>query len=506
MTDQYDIVIIGSGLSGLACGYILSKAGYSVAVLEQNKQVGGCLQTYVRDRRIFDVGVHYIGGLAPGQALHQYFTYFGIMDQLKLEQLDEGAFDKIRLGDGVDYPLAQGKERFIEELAQHFPNQRRALRRYYQAVEDMCSLFPYYNLDIKTPYPTTYEHLSINARDHIAKLIDDPTLRAVLAGNNLLYAGRGETTPFYVHALVLNSYIQSAWRCVDGGSQIARALVRNIRKQGGTILKQREVDRFAFQDSQICGVELTNGQYIGAKQVIHSGHPAQLRRFVRAREHKLRNAYLNRIDAIPPTPAIFSVHYTLKNNTVPYLNHNYFCSRTAKVWEAYERVHDDSPFAYMALTPRSSKSAHYADSFAALAYMDAQQVDAWKGSFNRVAQEAERGAGYEAFKAEQGERLLGELYQQFPFLKGNVLKTYAATPLSFRDYLGTPTGSYYGFERDCTRPMYSNFSTKTRISNLYLTGQNINMHGILGVTVSAVLTCFNFVNQQQLMRDIVAAT
>ena len=43
-----DVVIIGSGLGGLACGTILAKEGYKVCILEKNKQNGGNLQTYVR--------------------------------------------------------------------------------------------------------------------------------------------------------------------------------------------------------------------------------------------------------------------------------------------------------------------------------------------------------------------------------------------------------------------------------------------------------------------------
>lgn len=90
------------------------------------------------------------------------------------------------------------------------------------------------------------------------------------------------------------------------------------------------------------------------------------------------------------------------------------------------------------------------------------------------------------------------LYQQFPELKGNVLKSYVSTPLSFRDYTGSPTSSFYGFERNYQPPMHAALAVQTRIPNLTLTGQNVNMHGILGVTVSAVLACLNFVDLKTL--------
>ena len=503
---SYDIAIIGSGLSGLICGYILSKEGYRVLVLEKNKQVGGCLQTFVRDKRIFDVGVHYIGGLAKGQALHQYFTYLGIMDQLRLERLDEKAFDVIRFPNTPDYALAQGWERFVEQLADQFPKERQGLRTYQSAIRSTCDKFPLYNLDIDRPYPKDLSHLGVSAPQKIAALIQDPTLQAVLGGNNLLYAGRAATTPFHLHALVLNSYIESAWRCVNGGSQIARALVKNIRAQGGSILKQKEVDHFSFSEGKIKALVLTNGETIRTKAVISSAHPTQLSRFVRYEKGALRKAYLNRIQKTSATPGVFSAHYTLRPNSVPYTRSNYYQHPDRAVWQAVATNKNHWPGSYLALTPRSSKSDIYAESFAALTYMDYEAVKPWAGSFNTTLEQQERGEGYEVFKQAHSERLLNALYQQFPALRGNVLESYVSTPLSFRDYTGTPTGSFYGFERDYHDPLRTALATQTRIPNLTLTGQNINMHGILGVTVSAVLACLNFVDRKKLLTDIVTTS
>ena len=58
LKKEYDIVIIGSGLGGLVAGNIFAKEGYSVCILEKNNQYGGNLQTFVREKTIFDTGVH----------------------------------------------------------------------------------------------------------------------------------------------------------------------------------------------------------------------------------------------------------------------------------------------------------------------------------------------------------------------------------------------------------------------------------------------------------------
>ena len=53
MKEEYDVVIIGSGLGGLVSANFLAKEGYSVCVLEKNKQHGGNLQIFIRNKTIF---------------------------------------------------------------------------------------------------------------------------------------------------------------------------------------------------------------------------------------------------------------------------------------------------------------------------------------------------------------------------------------------------------------------------------------------------------------------
>lgn len=40
------------------------------------------------------------------------------------------------------------------------------------------------------------------------------------------------------------------------------------------------------------------------------------------------------------------------------------------------------------------------------------------------------------------------------------------------------------------------FSPKTKVSNLFLTGQSVNMHGILGCTIGAFVTCSEILGKE----------
>ncbi|MCD8072913.1 MAG: NAD(P)/FAD-dependent oxidoreductase, partial [Alistipes sp.] len=75
--NKYDVIIIGGGLGGLACGAILAREGLNVCVLEQNRVIGGCLQSFRRRGKLLDTGIHYIGSMDQGHVLNQYFKYFG---------------------------------------------------------------------------------------------------------------------------------------------------------------------------------------------------------------------------------------------------------------------------------------------------------------------------------------------------------------------------------------------------------------------------------------------
>ncbi|MFW9825757.1 MAG: FAD-dependent oxidoreductase, partial [Candidatus Thorarchaeota archaeon] len=38
---EFDVIVIGAGVSGLICGNLLAKQGYKTAIVEKNSHVGG---------------------------------------------------------------------------------------------------------------------------------------------------------------------------------------------------------------------------------------------------------------------------------------------------------------------------------------------------------------------------------------------------------------------------------------------------------------------------------
>ena len=101
----------------------------------------------------------------------------------------------------------------------------------------------------------------------------------------------------------------------------------------------------------------------------------------------------------------------------------------------------------------------------------------------------------------KSEKLLELVETQFPEIKGMIESYYTSTPLTYRDYIGTKDGAMYGLIRDSRNPNESQIMPKTRIPNLLLTGQNINLHGSLGVLISSVVTCGEILGTNELVKQ-----
>lgn len=501
MKKEYDILVIGSGLGGLVSALILAKEGLKVCVLEKNNQYGGNLQTFSRDKLVFDTGVHYLGGLSKGQNLNTFFSYLEIMDDLDLQQMDEGGYDRISFGDDpIEYPHAQGYQNFVEQLSVYFPNERENLENYCEEIQYVCSQFPRYNVVGKDSY--NEEILHLNTRRFIESVTSDKKLQSVLLGSNFLYAGDSENIPFYVHALTVNSYIQSAYKCVKGGSQISKLLIRKLRQYGAEIHKHTEVTGFIFDENNVLtSVKTASGKEYAAKKIISN---IEIRSTIKLiGEERLKKSFLNRVLSWQPVPSCFSVYLVLKPHTLPDFNYNiYHYSSGEQVWSAFRYRKEAWPETYMLSASPSKNYPGFAESLTAISYMDFDEVKDWEHTFNTVADDHERGEQYERFKLAKAEKMLDALEKKIPNLKQAVKKIYTSSPLSYRDYIGSFEGNMYGYMKNSENPLKTMVSPRTKIDNLFLTGQSVNMHGILGVTIGAFNTCSEIVGKETIDRHL----
>lgn len=491
----YDAVIMGSGLGGLVSALILAKAGWRVCVLEKNNQFGGNLQTFVRDKHIFDTGVHYLGSLSEGQNLHTYFSYLGIIDTLRLLPMDTH-YDLITFQDDDNsYPHAQGYENFVDALLPFFPKEEATLRTYIEEIQKTCALFPRYTLQ-KNEKQYTEIDLSQSVADFFRHLSPNEKLNAVLCGSNFLYGSNAEKTPFYIHALTVNSYIQSAYKCIRGGSQITKALQKELKKYGVKLHKHTHITEALYNSQkEIHAVRSHEGREFSARVFISNIDIQQTLKIVG--ENHFNKAYVKRIQALQPTTSCFSLHLILHPKTLEYFNHNIYHFPSAHhVFSAQRDTGETWGNFYMLTATRDEANPQYAESLTLLCYNDYEEFEPWKETYNTVVKHSERGNAYQELKREKTEKLLDALEKKIPNIRQCIKNYEASTPLTYRDYIGASNGALYGYEKDSQNLHASMISPKTKIPNLFLTGQTVNLHGILGVTIGAFVTCGEILGTQ----------
>jgi all-trans-retinol 13,14-reductase len=500
LNDQHDIIILGGGLGGLLTAVFLAKEGMKVCLLEKDKQLGGCLQTFSLQKKVFDSCVHYIGGLGEGHTLNRIFSYAGIMDKLSLKAFDTDSFDRIAFGDEqVEYPQAIGEDNFIAQLVQHFPEEEKALHEYIRQIKNVGDHFPLYRLrqgsaDEKSAVS------GLELTDTIAKITDNKKLQQVLTGNNLLYAGVAGKTPFYLHALVLESYIHSAHKIVPGSSQISKFLWQELQKHGAEVHRNTQVVRMSEENGSIVYAEDKDGQRYYGRHFISNMSPGVLLSLLNSKE--IRPAYRKRVDGLEQTISTFMLNLVLQPGTVPMRRHNLYWNASENSWAAVRYKPNEWPANYALFFSEDEQNPGFAESLSILTYMHYEEVAKWEDTNNRTGAEEDRGSEYETFKAERSEQLLKKILERVPEIKSNIITQSAATPLTYRDYTATPKGSLYGILKDVNKPAETTIATRTRIPNLLLTGQNVNLHGVLGVSITAIATSAELVGMEHLLNKI----
>ncbi|MDR0385684.1 MAG: NAD(P)/FAD-dependent oxidoreductase [Prevotellaceae bacterium] len=489
---KYDVIIIGSGLGGLECGYILSKKGYKVCILEKNAQVGGCMQSFRRGKCVFDTGFHYVGGLDEGQPLHRLFDYFDLLD-LPWHKLDESAFAEVIIA-GKPFFLASGHKRFVDTLADDFPHQRQQLKSYTDFLKQIGdNIFDSFTNDFGNS--ALFEN---SAYLFLQQTVNDPLLRNILSGGSQTMELCSDKLPLYVFAQINNSFIQSTWKLKGDGSMIANKLADYVRSRGGEIITKAKVTRLIETDGRISSVEYNEDKQITCKYVISNAHPSQTLALI-PESRNIRKLYRNRISSIPNTFGMFTVHLQLKKSVLPYLNRNIFVYENDSIWDYKRGASGTSEeTTSILICYRPPVEGVYMDSIDILSPMYWDEVARWSDTDT-----GKRGDDYEAFKLRKAEACIELASTRIPELNNNIEKIYTSTPLTYRDYTGTPNGSAYGVRKDYNDTLGTIIVPQTQIPNLFLSGQNLNLHGILGVSMTSFFTCAKIVGMNNLIKDFI---
>ena len=470
---MHDAVIIGGGLGGLETGVFLSERGMKVLVLERCRQLGGALQSYRRGSRTYDTGFHYVGGLGKGERLEAVFRGLGLME-LPWRKMDD-QFDIVHVG-SRHIPISQGWDSFVDGLASQFPSERDAISAYAELLKRCC-------------LGSDLQLMDINAHQYLTSHFRDPMLIDAISGASIRMELRKESLPLLAFIENNSGYVESSWRLAGDGSMIAELLAQKIRKNGGQTVCSTDIVRLEEKDGLIRSATSADGRVFRGGIFISDIHPEQTMRMV-SQSGRPVTSFLRRLKNLENTFGMFTVSLQLKPGALEYFGCNHYVYLHPDVWSLSERI-DDEVAGVMVSCRVPMDGSPYASQVDILTPTHWGRWDPW--SDTAVGR---RGTSYIQLKDRMADDCIALAEHALPGLRGMVSERYTSSPLTYRDYTRTPLGSAYGIRKDCRKPLLTMLSPRTPIPNLYLTGQNLMLHGVCGVTMTALNTINEILNRE----------
>lgn len=517
--NDIDTIVIGSGISGLTCAGLLSKVGQRVVVLEQHYIAGGCTHAFEDKGYEFDTGIHYIGNIEKRKKILDLITE-NIVEWDKMGTEENGyTYDEIVIGN-KHYYLRAGEVEFLKEVEKYWPQEIHNVKLYLDYVKKVCKKDTFFKLKVIQCRPiakllskfwsnTFFKHTQETALDVVKRFTQDEDLQAFLCGQFGDYGKCPSQESFFIHASVVNHYLNGAWYPRGGSAVLAEQIIPTIERNGGAVLVRKAVKQIIFRKSTAIGVEMSNGVKLYAKNIVSAvGAPNTWKKLVPPAY--VPHGIIDKIDKLGLscsfTYAFIGMEGSpeeigLRSSNIWHWPHGDY----DKMIEDFHNDPDNAPIPMFIGFPCAKDSTwnnRYPGKSNAviLTISKYSEFEKWKN--DRPGKRAEE---YQQKKKRYGDRILNEgLYHYYPKTKGKVKYCEVGSPLTFNHYINSQRGECYGLDNKPIRYQHDDWLTPTTsIKGLYMTGQDITTLGVTGALMAGVLTAHSVLGYGTIL-DIVS--
>ncbi len=282
MTQQYDVIIIGSGPNGLAIAAYLSRAGQRVLLLERRFEAGGGLATeqvtlpeyYHNTHAIYKMMVDY----AP------VYRDFAFEEQHGVVHIQPELQVAMPLEDGRCLCIHRDLEKSCESIARFSAKDAESYREMHRRFDEMMKhiLAPQTYvpmeaaLEIASQADATELGRELSAyaeqtpEEIVCELFEDDQVRTLMLymachwGLEYDQAGVSYMVPIYLNRM-------ANYRLTAGGShRVSNALLKSIFQHGGQIRTGARIQRILIEAGEARGVELEDGTRLLADKAVVS--------------------------------------------------------------------------------------------------------------------------------------------------------------------------------------------------------------------------------------------
>lgn len=494
---DFDVIVIGSGIGGLTVASLLAQlAKMRVLVLERHFRLGGFTHSFSRPGGYtWDVGLHYVGGMAPGAQSRQ------LMDLVTGSAVDwqplPEPFETFQYP-GFTFEVPVGSRAYRDRLVERFPQERRAIDQYFRDVPRAAqwaaqrmtaSAVPWF-VSLGMRLGACSDALALSTtRQYLDAHFKAPELKALLASQWGDYGLPPSESAFAIHSLIVDHYFDGGWYPTGGAQEIARAAQHPIEAAGGCCLVGHTVDEILIRNGRAVGVRARTrrgeAEFHAPVIVSDAGAITTFEHLLPASVDLPLRAQLR---ALPRSHGVISLYLGLTHSPAA------LGLRGGNVW-LYDGLDHDALFAERAhivdgrvtgcyLSFPSLKDARAkAHTAEIITQVDYEVFETW-----RAQGWHQRDDAYQALKTRLSDTLLTFVNRHYPGFRDLVAQAELSTPLSVEHFTGHERGGIYGVPATPERFRQTWFKPQTPVPGLYLTGTDAGSLGIVGALMGGVAT------------------
>ncbi len=470
-------IVVGSGISGLTAALLLAKKGRQVTLVEKLPHIGGFLNRFTRGGLRFDTGFHFTGGFDG--ILSDFLELLDFQDDIKSIPLKSEVFiadqDK-----RISLP-AKGLHDRAEALATYFPQDAAAIRKYYDAEQEIVDATPMFDLkhfkqaDIMSML-TPYDALTV--QEFLDSLsLKSPELKAILPIMALCHGTPPIEADFPYHCRCsynLDSHLTSV---LHGGDAFMTAFKREFIKYGVDIRTATTIQSLEFSSSSptCTAAILSDETRLEVDDIFFAINPQSFLPLIP--DNYLPARIKRRVRNLKQTCSFFTVCGCLDDgmrmeNTLTFFLHD----------SDINQMLLPNATSYSTGIVTSNDPQNDCTTFTAFRTMFLEDCIAQCGPFDGSYRHEQK---YLEFKEATTDSILENITQAFPSLRGHLKVMDSSSPLTSQRF-SPPIGSAYGTRQAIG---VSRLSGRLHVTNCHALGHHAHFPGILGCMLGAYLAC-----------------
>nr|ALQ56930.1 prolycopene isomerase [Crocus ancyrensis] len=487
--EEFDAIVIGSGIGGLVAGTQLAVKGARVLVLEKYLIPGGSSGFYERDGFTFDVGSSVMFGFSDKGNLNLITQALEAVGH-KMEVVPDPTTVHFHLADDLSVRVHREYDDFITELVNKFPHEKEGINKFYgicwkiynalnslelKSLEEPVYLFGQF---FKKPVDclTLAYYLPQNAGVIARKFIKDPHVLSFIDAECFIVSTvNAMKTPMINASMVLcDRHFGGINYPVGGVGGIAKALANGLVDKGSQILYKANVTSVILDQGKAVGVRLADGRKFFSKTVISNATRWDtFGKLVKADDLPEEEKNFQRIYV--KAPSFLSIHMGVKASVLPPDTdcHHFVLEDD---WSRLE-----VPYGSIFLSiPTVLDSSLAPEGHHILHIFTTSRIEDWQGLSIKDYEEKKELVADEIIK-----RLENKL---FPGLRNSIVFKEVGTPKTHRRFLARNNGTYGPMPRNVPKGLLGMPFNTTAIDGLYCVGDScFPGQGVIAVAFSGIM-------------------